>query len=224
MNTPMVARLMCKDFHFFRKQLPGYFVCGLLAIGVACLAGTTAFYAGGVLLVSLLNLLGMHVPISIVLGERRNKTLPLIMSLPVTPFEYTCSKMAVCLMTYAGVWAVLFVVSVGAVLQVGQHYDGLVPFIAIVFVGSAAHAVLVLAAALVRDSLDKTVRAVVFWNLVLQAVVFSAATNRTIHAAMWSENVVWSADVMLFLLAELVTVCIGIAAAFWLQSRKTQLI
>lgn len=224
MNTPMVALLMRKDFHFFRKHLPGYFIFGLLAIGIACLPGTTAFYVGAVLLMSLLNLLGMHVPISIVLGERRNRTLPLIMSLPVTPFDYTCSKMAACLMTYAAVWAVLLAASVGAVLLAGQRHDGLVPFIVIVFWGSAANAVLILAAALVRDSLDKTLRAVVFWNLVLQAVVFSAATNRTIHAAMWSENVVWSGDVMLFLLAELAALGVGIAAAFWLQSRKTQLI
>ena len=224
MNTHMVALLMRKDFHFFRKHLPGYLIAGLVSIAVACLPGTTAFYVGGVLLVSLLTTMGMHVPIAMVLGERRNKTLPLIMSLPITPFDYTCSKIAVSLATYAGMWGLLFAASVAAVLQVPQRYDGLVPFIVIVFVGCAANAVLILAAALVRDSLDKTVRAVVFWNLVLQAVVFSAASNPAIHASMWSENIDWSGAAVMFVLAELLTICIGIAAAFWRQSRKSQLI
>jgi ABC-2 type transport system permease protein len=224
MNATMVACLVRKDFHFFRKHIVAYLIAGLVSIGIACMPGFTPFCAGGVLLISLLTTLGMHVPILIVLGERRHKTLPFLMSLPITPADYTWSKMAACLLIYGAIWSFLLASAIGAVLLADARHDGLVPFILIAFGGCAANAVLILASALVRDSLDKTVRAVVFWNLVLQALIFCAAGNRSIQASMGSESIVWHGAVVAFLLAELLVAAAAVAATFWLQSRKTQLI
>lgn len=224
MNTSMIAMLIRKDVHFFHRIVAGYIVFGLLAIALASIPGATSFRAGGVLLVTTLVTLGMHLPVVTVLGESRNQTLAFLMSLPVTPAEYTWSKFAFNLLSYFGVWSLLLFASIAAVHLQGHLPRGLIPFLLIVFGGCAANAVLVLTTALVRDSLDKTIRAVVFWNVVLQGTVYSAATNRAIHASMQGSAVVWSADVFGFLLAELVLIVAGLGATLWLRSRKTQFI
>lgn len=224
MNTSMIVLLIRKDFHFFHRIVSGYAVFGLSAIALASMPGATFFHAGGVLLVTTLVTLGMHLPVVSVLGERRNQTLAFLMSLPITPAEYTWSKFAFNLLSYLGVWSLLLFACIAAIHLQDHLPSGLIPFVLIVFGGCAANAVWILAAALVRDSLDKTIRAVVFWNVVLQGAVYGAATNRAIHAAMQGGTVVWSADVFGFLLAELVLVIAGLGATLWLQSRKTQFI
>jgi hypothetical protein len=224
MNTSMITALMRKDFHFFHRIAVGYLVFGLLAIALASVPGTPFFMAGGILLVTTLSTLGMHLPVVTVLGERRNQTLAFLMSLPITPAEYTWSKLAFNLLSYFGVWSLLLFACIGAIRLQDHLPYGLIPFLFIVFGGCAAYAVLVLAAALVRDSLDKTIRAVVFWNVVLQGTVYSAATNRAIHVSMQGDTVLWSADAFGFLLAELVLIIAGLGATLRLQSRKTQFI
>jgi hypothetical protein len=224
MSRAMILRLMRKDLHFYGRDPIGFVVAGLVAVAILCLPGMAAFYGGGVLMITVLTTFGMHLPVKTILNERRNKTLPLLMSLPISPADYTWSKMLFCLGCYVAGWSVLLAATVAAILYAETRPDGVLPFIVIGYAACAANAVLVLASAMVRDSLDKTMRAVVFWNVVLQVTVFFAAANPAIHAGMDSDRIVWGPDALGFLAGAVAMICLGLGLTFWLQSRKTQLV
>lgn len=223
-ETSMVKALMRKDAQLIRASLPGFVLTGLGAVAMLVLPGKAPFYIGCLLLVSVLLVLGVHLPVTLVLGERRNKTLSFVMSLPITPTDYTVSKLAGCLGHYLAVWLALSGATLAAVWTLGTRPHGLIPLLAIVLLGCAANAVLVLAAAIVRDSLERTVRAVIFWDVVLQAAVYFAVTNGEIAATMMGPEVQWSPSALVFLGVESLLIVFGLAAAWRGQARKSQLV
>ena len=54
--------------------------------------GEGSFYAGCILLFTVLISLGIHLAMLTVVEERTQQTLPFVMSLPISPRDYTVAK------------------------------------------------------------------------------------------------------------------------------------
>ena len=92
MNGLMIKRLVLKDWYLHRLAI-GLMTGGiLLGMALAAVPGHTAALMGLNLILSLFIALTFYLPLSTVLNERTEKTLPFVMSLPVSPADYTMAK------------------------------------------------------------------------------------------------------------------------------------
>ena len=84
--------------------------------------------------------------------------------------------------------------------------------------------VLILAVALVTESQGWAIGAIVFGNLLLQAVMYYVSHIPSVAAAMKGPRIVWDQPVVTLLLAEVAVILLLLGLTFWLQSRKTDFI
>ena len=89
----MIRLLVVKDWQVYQKQLAGYAAGLILALGLIGSGSTETFNAGALLLLVLLVTTGFFTIGQIVMNERKEHTLPFVMSLPVTPTDYHTAVM-----------------------------------------------------------------------------------------------------------------------------------
>ena len=87
-DLDMVKRLIVKDWQIYQKQLAGYVVGLLVALSLIGLGKPWSFSTGALLMVVLLVVVGSYAINSSLLAERKEQTMPFIMSLPMTPTDY----------------------------------------------------------------------------------------------------------------------------------------
>lgn len=116
MNIRMIGRLVLKDWYLHRPAIA--LMSGGAALGVVLTAthGQAVPGIGLSLVLALFIAITFYLPLSTVLGERTEKTLPFIMSLPVSPAEYTASKILANLFLYLILW-----IAVAAVAMLFLH-------------------------------------------------------------------------------------------------------
>jgi ABC-2 type transport system permease protein len=114
LNTPVIRLLVAKDWQLFQKQLAAYVLAGIVALCFLGLAKPWAFYVGSLtLLIVLVSAACFSISTSL-LVERKDQTLAFVMSLPVSPLDFTVSKLVGNLLTFG----VPFVVLLGGTLAV----------------------------------------------------------------------------------------------------------
>jgi len=221
MNTKMIGILIRKDMRLLMTPVLFYLAVGVASIGMMGIERHAWFYGGTILLITALIALGFHPTMATVVGERKDQTLAFVMSMPITPTDYTSSKLAANLMMFFVPWTLLFIGCVTLISMRSSMADGLIPYAAILFGAIAAGAVLILAVALVSESLQLTIATQIACNLAFQAIMYAASNAASIKATMQGDAVVWNTAVMQFLGTELAVAIVALAATLWLQSRKT---
>ncbi len=224
MNTRMIAILIRKDVRLVLLPVLLYLLVGAAAIGMMGIAGEGWFYAGSVLLITALIALGFHPAMATVIGERKDQTLAFIMSMPISPTDYTWAKLIANLLLFFIPFALLAGGVVAMNLASPGMPDGLIPYSAILFCYLAACAMLILAVAIVSESMQWTIIIQVMCNLGLQGIMYGASHMESVKATMLGDTVVWSTPVLLFIGIELALPLLALAATLWLQSRKTDFI
>ena len=221
MNTAMIEILVAKDWYLQRWTIVGYLLIGAVAIGLLGFGGEGAFYAGTIRLITVLLGLGMHVAMATVVAERTEKTLPFVMSLPISPTEYTTAKIAANLLIFLVPWVVLTIATAVVILGRDDVPDGLLPFTALTLVYIFVSYALVLSAALISESIGWTIGVMVACNLGLQAFLYTVSRLPSIAATIKGQDMVWTPAALSVLAAELLTIAVLVGLTFWLQSRKT---
>ena len=221
MDFGTIRRLVVKDWYFQRFPIAGYLATGALALALVAQPNEGTFFAGSILLITVLIAVGIHLAMATVVEERKNQTLAFVMSLPVSPKEYTTAKIFANLLIFFLPWLALLVGSFAVIAGSAALPDGLIPFCAIVLLEIFASSVLILAVALVSESQNWTIGAIVFGNLFFQGFLYSVSHLPEIAEAMKGSRIVWSPTAVTLLGAEAAAIVALVALTFWLQSRKT---
>jgi ABC-type transport system involved in multi-copper enzyme maturation permease subunit len=216
----MVQRLILKDWYFLRWAIAGYLGAGALGLFLLGNGGEGAFYAGCVLLITVLIAVGIHVAMATVVGERTEQTLPFVMSLPISPEEYATAKILANLVIYLVPWLALMLGAIGVIKGRAGVPDGLIPFLTVVMVELFASYALLLAVAVVSESQAWTIGATVLGNLGFQAFLYFVGHLPGMAAANAGPTAVWSPSILAILAVEVITIIAAIGVAFWLQRRK----
>lgn len=224
MNTKMIGILIRKDLRLLLVPVLFYLAVGVVSIGMMGVERHAWFYAGSILLITALIGLGFHPTMATIVGERKEQTLAFVMSMPITPADYTWSKVAANLLMFFVPWALLLVACASLIVARPSMPDGLIPYAVILFGAIAAGAVLILAVAIATESLQFTIATQIVCNLAFQAVMYAASNATGIKANMKGETIVWNASVYQFIGTELAIAAVALAAMLWLQSRKTDFI
>jgi ABC-2 type transport system permease protein len=220
MSDSMVMRLVLKDWHFQRWSIAGYLAAGGVALFLTGIGTEGSFYAGTVLLITILITVGIHLAMATVVTERTEQTLPFIMSLPISARDYTTAKILANVLIFMVPWLTLVIGTIAVIGGRSAVPDGLIPFSTVVLTEIFAAYSIVLSVAIVSESTAWTVGAMVATNLFFQFFIYSVARIPQIAREMKGDRAQWSAPVLALLGSEITLIVVLIAITFALQNRK----
>jgi ABC-2 type transport system permease protein len=221
MSTFMVKKLILKDWHLLRGTLLLYLAAGAVALGLVAKGSEATFYAGSILVITVLIALGIHLAMATVVVERTEQTLPFVMTLPISLNDYTAAKILANLLVFLIPWTAITLGTFAVLAGRTGYPAGLIPFSLLVLMEIFASYCLILAVALISESQGWTIGATVFGELALQGVMYYVSHEPTIAATMKGNRIVWSPPALHLLLGEVATILLLLGLTFWFQSRKT---
>jgi ABC-2 type transport system permease protein len=224
MNYFMVKRLMLKDWYFQRRLIAAYTAGGLLALALIALGTDASFYAGAVLLLTVMISMGIHLAMVTVVQEKSDQTLPFIMTLPISPKEYTTAKILANLSLFLISWTTLTTVTLLLFSSEGARSGALIPFASIVLTEVLASYCLLLTVAIVSESQGWTITAMAIANLFFQGFLYWLSHLPGIARGMKGHGAVWDQTTVTLLVVEVLVSVLLLGLAFALQSRKRDFI
>lgn len=220
LNQPLIRLLVVKDWQLFQKQLAAHVLAGIVALALLGLARPWAFYLGSLLLIIVL-VAGSCMSISnSLLVERKEQTLAFVMSLPVSPLDFTLAKMAGNLLTFGVPYLVLLLGTLVVILTTPLP-DGLVVFSVLLF----GHVLLAysvsLMVAMQVESEGWNIFAMIASNLLINPLIMLLGQIDAIAKPAGGEAIVWSLPAVAILSAQLLLSLAALAFTLWWHGRKT---
>jgi ABC-2 type transport system permease protein len=223
-NHALVQKLIAKDWYFNRWPLAGYVLTGLAALVPLAIGGSGGFYLGSILLITVLISIGIHLTMITVVHERSEHTLAFIMTLPISPIEYTTAKIIANVAIFGLAWGTLLVATVAVIAGRGALPDGLIPFAIVILAQLFSGYCLILGVALVSESLGWTIGAIVASNLLVQGVMYWVSNAPGIQEDLARDVIVWRQPISGLLCGEFAAIALILGATYLLQSRKTDFV
>lgn len=216
----MIKQLIIKDWQIYQKQLAAYVVGLLVGLTLVGIGKTWSFFVGSLLLLVLLICVGGFAIQSSLLNERKEHTLPFVMSLPVTPMTFYWSKLLANLTIYLMPFT-LVAGGTGFLVLFTPLPDGILVWSLLIFGFLATIFFVSLCAALVLESEG--------WNLFVQIglstlvgpFIMGIGMIDVIGKNINTNNVVWSHPAISIFLAQFSVVALAIGLTSWVHRRKT---
>jgi ABC-type transport system involved in multi-copper enzyme maturation permease subunit len=222
MSYSMVKRLILKDWYFLRLPIAGYVAAGALSLALISAGGSGLSFVGSILLVTILISVGIHLAMLTVINERKEQTLSFVMSLPISAKEYTIAKILANLLIFLVPWVTLL--GGGLALLVMGDAGGMIPFTTLVLTEIFVSNCLILSVALVSESQNWTIFAIVLGNLSFNGFLYYVSHIPSIASAMKGHTMIWSQAPVTLLAAELAAIVLLLGLTFFFQGRKTDFI
>lgn len=215
-----MKRLIIKDWQIYQKQMAAYTLGLLVGLTLVGMGRPWSFYLGGLLLLVLMICVGGFAIGSSLINERKDHTLPFVLSLPITPMMFYWSK----LIANASIYLVAFLLVVASVVFLVMFTplpDGLLVWSLLIFGFLATIFFVSLCAALVVESEG--------WNLFVQIGLSTLVSPYMMGLGMIdsiaknirTNNVVWSVEALSIFAAQIGLIASAIAVTAWLQRRKS---
>jgi hypothetical protein len=218
----VVRQLVLKDI---RTAVP--LVVGSCAAGVLSLAvlpwSRVAFFVGGSVFIVVLVLLNVLLVSASVIGDRKEKTRLFFLSMPVSTMQYNVSKLVSSLILYV-VPSALLTLAALALLRATPLPDGFIP----VVIAAAVHCLLYfcvfLAVGLNTESQGWTTTVIVGGNVSVSFLLPFVLNLPSVLPNLGTETAAWGADLVGFMVIELVLSAAALAMSFVVNSRKTEFV
>jgi ABC-2 type transport system permease protein len=218
-NLPLIRLLVRKDWQLFEKQLAAYVGAGIVALCFLGMASAWTFYVGSLLLLIVMVAAACFSISNSLLSERKEHTLPFIMSLPVSPLDFYLSKLLGNLVTFAVPFGVLSLGTLAVILYTPLP-DGLVVFAVLVF----GHVLLAysvsLAVAMTVESEGWNTFVMIASMVLINPFIMGIGQIPAIAAPIKTEAIVWSTPALAILTAQLLLSAAIVALSGWLHCRK----
>ena len=224
MNFFLIRRLIIKDWYFSRVTILVCLLAGIIALLMIGIGNESLFYFGSVLFITVLVGLGVTLAIMTVIYERKEHTLPLIMSLPISYTEYTTSKILANLLIFLIPWLILALGSIVVVASRNTIPNGMIPFVILVVTEIFVSYCVILSVAIVTESEGWTIATIVTSQLYFNYFLFQVSNHPGISSVKEGPVAIWGSIVWWILGIELVIVLIALSLTYYLQSRKKDFI
>jgi len=224
-NIAMVKRLIWKDWYLNRAAILFSLIGGMvtLALVASSHGSNIVMILGLIVIVTILIGMGSMVMASAV-TERKQQTLPFVMSLPISYVEYTTAKIVGSLLIFLVLWTVMLVDILATILLAPGFPHGLIPFVVIMSVEILMSTCLVTAVAVTTESQGWTVGVAQVGALSLNWIGWWIVRFPDIGGAMRSATVRWSGTATALLSTELAAIALLLAITFFIQARKKDFI
>lgn len=219
LNLPVIRLLVLKDWQLFQKQLAAYVLGGIVALCLLGMAKPWSFYAGSLLLLVVLVAAACFAISTSLLVERKEHTLAFVMSLPVSPLDFTIAKMAANLLTFGVPFAVIGLGTLGVVLFTPLP-DGLFVYSLLIFGFVLLAYCLSLAVAMNVQSEGWNTFAMIGSMVLINPYIMLLGQIDAISRTVPEDAIVWPAPAVAILLAEIVLGLLILGATAWWNGRK----
>lgn len=225
MNHPtssidMIKLLVIKDWQIYQKQLAGYVAGMLLALSLVGMGKPWSFAAGSLLLLVLLTVIGQFAIQTSVVTERKEQTVPFIMSLPVAPMDFYWGKLLANLAIYLVPFTLVTGGTAALVLSTPLP-DGLLVYFLLIncFLLMCFCVTLCIAIAVASEAW------IMFTMMALMTLVgpyiYGIGRVAAIGTNLNTNNIVWSAPAVGLLAGELLVIAIVLGVTSLIHARKT---
>ena len=219
-NYPLIRLLVAKDWQLYQKQLAAFVLAGIVAL---CLLGTArmwTFYLGSLLLIIVLVAAACFSISTSLLVERKEQTLAFVMSLPVSPLDFTLAKLAGNLLTFIVPFAVLLAGTLGVVLYTPLP-DGLFAYSLLIFGHIALAYSLSLAVAMRVESEGWNTFAMIASMVLINPFMMALGQIEAIDSTVREDAIVFSAPALAILGTQALLSVIAIGHTAWWHGRKS---
>ena len=218
----LVGRLVAKDLYFYR-----WLIVGTLLAGVASLAASrfedgdgvsTGPNLGILLFMTTVIAFGVSLPM-ILLKEHQTRTSLFVLSLPVSPAQYSFAKVAAALIAFLVPWLGL-TAGVVVLTAASAAPDGPIPFFVAMMTFFLGNFCVLTALTVITMSELAAIAGILVTNV--SVTVFLVVIGRLPGIAEHREGdmAVWSPEILIVLAAELAVILRSLALAFYLPSRR----
>jgi ABC-2 type transport system permease protein len=219
MNYKMVKRLILKDWYLQRWAILASLAGIVATLGIIAMGGKVGFLIGLILLIMVIISIGAQMAVATIVTERKEQTLPFVMSLPISYPEYTACKIWGNLLIFLVPWLTMVVGSCGLLL-LSPSSRGLLPYAVIMSTEILLSTCLILAVALITESQGWTVAAIMVGNLAVNGIGYLVAHIAGIAKGMWGPTIQWSGAASALLLGEFATIALLLGVTSFVQSKK----
>ena len=218
LNIPMIKKLVQKDWYLSRKLIAVYVAGSIFALSFISL-GEWQFFMGTTLLISMLVGMANHQVTVTIINERKEQTLPFIMSLPITPTDYAVAKLIANKTLFFIPWFAILIATI-AVFTFSGVPDGLIPFSIILCTYFLLSYCVVWAVGMTVETEGIVIFVMVAMNCLIGPVIYILGKNPDISSHFQSPAQVWNSASLSALLIQLFLIVFTLAIAFYLQARK----
>ena len=222
-NYAMVRTLILKDWYLNRGVIRGSIPVGLGALALVLTGKQMAFMLCIILLCMVIVGVGAQLAMVTTVNERKEQTLPFVMSLPVSWREYTSAKILANLILFLIPWLPITGGALCVLLLPGATH-GLVPYTAIMALEMLITTLLIVAAGIITESQAWTTAGIFCSSLGINVLGYVFAHLPGISAYMFGMKIRWTATAWTVLTAELLTVPLILGTTFYIQSRKSDFV
>jgi hypothetical protein len=216
----VVKLLVFKDWQIYQKQLAAYVLGLLVGLTLVGMGKPWSFYAGALLLLVLLICVGGFAIQSSLLNERKEHTLPFVMSLPVTPMMFYWSKM----IANVGIFMVpytLVVAGTAFVVVFTALPDGLLVWSLLIFGFLAVNFFLSLCAAMVLESEGWNIFVQIALSTLISPFIIGIGMIEAIASKIKTNEIVWSQPALAIFFLEFAVIALAIGITSAVHHRKT---
>ena len=216
----MVRKLVIKDWQVYQKQLYGYLAGMAVALGLVATGIGPAQAAGSLLLLVLLLVVGTYAIQSSIMVERKQQTVPFIMSLPVTPMDVYWGKLLANLAIYLVPFAVVTGGLIALVLTKPLIPDGVVPWVAVVAGFMLVVFCVSLCVAIAVESEGWNVFGMLVMMTLVGPFIWWVGMFDGIRSYMRGDVIVWNGASLGLLGAEAAVIVVAVLVTSWGHARK----
>jgi ABC-2 type transport system permease protein len=219
-DVQMIKQLVMKDWQIYQKQLAAYVVGLLVGLTLVGVGKAWSFYIGALLLLVLLICAGGFAIQSSLLNERKEHTLPFVMSLPVTPMTFYWSK----LLANVTIYLVPFTLVVGGavfLILFTPLPDGLLVWSLLIFGFLAMIFFVSLCTALVVEAEGWNIFVQIGLSTTISPFIMGIGMIDAIGIHIKTNNIVWSLPAIGIFLAQFAVIALAIVFTRWVHRRKT---
>jgi ABC-2 type transport system permease protein len=218
MNRSLVMQLIRKDLYLSRATLVLGGLAGVLAVAILYLRNEVAGFVGLSSAIIVLVLVSIFMPMNTMVNERKKQNVAFVMSLPISPMEYTLAKITANLSGFLVVWVAVVAAVIGTFA--GTPFAGVIPLALIIALLPFVAFSVMLGVAIVVDS--------EFWSIVTMSV-FNISYTFTWYFLMRipgiRENLpspvpVWSDAVQWLIASEIAVIVLAFGLTIYFQSKK----
>jgi ABC-2 type transport system permease protein len=223
MTRSIVLRLMMKDWYLSRTLLTVVGVLGTASVASLYVGHGPTSLAGMVIALFAVMFLGILLPTQTIVNERMRQTLPFVMSLPVSPMQYTTAKVLANLTAFSALWLLIAAGMIGTVAGT-RVSGGIVPLMVLAAFAPFVTFALVVAVAIVTESQPGSVAAHTASNVGNGVAWYFIERSPGFWQDMRSPVAIWNPTMVSILTIDIVTIVVALTLTFYLQSKKTDFI
>ena len=223
MTGSVVGHLILKDWRLHRMQIIVSVAGGAAALALAQIKSEVPVVLGAVWFFLALILLANFLPSSNIVNERKKQNLPFLMSLPVSPMQYTWSKMVSTYGMFLVPWLALVAAAVSLIATMGIP-RGFIPTLLMLAGLTLFGFSLIAGVAIVGESEGSFIAATIVCNSSYGIGWYLISRVPAIQHDMGGPVPVWRPEVLTLLACELAGVVLVLGLTFFLQSRKRDFI